>query len=175
LGLSLGGIMIACGYQANENASTVDDDFYNTWNTETTNTVLKCCKNDSSFNYIQDDFKKLFRQRRLLFDTLMSNLRVKGDCYVQEHFSEGSEFAVHKMTVYLNGRGQEAWVNYKGEVTVGGREFRQAEKYFEKVEDCCPFSYQEYKVHDGFIPITCETLVTLNAGNPNFKVSLRLN
>ncbi len=164
-------LTFSCTGNIEKKSFNTDESFYLKWNESTENEGGKCCADSIMNPLIQKKIKGLFRYRSKLFEILTIENRSRKSYYIEEHFSEGNEFSIHSMTVYLNGKGKTAKVNYKGEVSIDTVYYQQ-KRDFEFNSNCCPFTQEEFNTYEGYIPLKCVTVVNFDNKEPFFKVTL---
>ncbi len=111
-------IFFSCDFFTRENNFIPDIWFYNTWNENTRNEVQTCCKSEELKSYLEDRVKRLFRYRAKLFEIIIKELPYEKNYFIEEYYSEGNDFSVHRMIVSTSKFGMEASINYKGKIKI---------------------------------------------------------
>ena len=105
-----------------------------------------CCTDEELKPYLEDDVKRMFRSRAMLFESLMKELQEK-NYSVEESYSEGNEFCIHQMIVSTSEYGKRAGMNYKEEIEIDTAKLKLLpfiQTNFSK--SCCPFTREEFEI-----------------------------
>lgn len=166
-------ILFSCKNPSGIERGASDNSFYELWGKATLEEVRRCCAKDTLNILAQGIVKKLILQRAILFDTLLSETDLSQIYFVEEHFSEGNESAIYRMLIYSNSKKKivEARVNYKGDVSINTTTY-QRKKKFQHSTDCCPFTYLEFKIYKGHLPLKCSTFLNFKKDQSAIEVSL---
>jgi len=161
----------SCKKDIDKKSFITNESFYLKWDESSLNEIGNCCPDSCLNNFIQTKVKSLFHYRQKLFTSLIVDRNLRDSCVIVEHVSPGNQFAVHMMTIYLGEKGTVGRVNYKGEVTIDTVYYGQ-KGTFEYNSNCCPFTQEEFKTYEGYIPLKCVTVVNFDHKKPFFKVTL---
>ncbi len=148
---------------------------YSVWDLAINKEFSKCCLNDSIIELIDEYLLKSLPNKKILFEIIVSEFyEVSDSVLIKEYYSESNESTTHSMFVFINGKGKRASLNFRGKISLHKETYNQINN-FTMDENCCPFSFEEYKTEIRIAPVTCNTLILLEKGKPRFEVSLRFN
>ncbi|MCB9310009.1 MAG: hypothetical protein H6567_08130 [Lewinellaceae bacterium] len=168
-------IFFSCDFTTGKNNFNPDASFYKSWNENTKFEIQSCCTDEELKPYLEDDVKRMFRSRAMLFESLMKELPQEKNYSVEESYSEGNEFCIHQMIVSTSEYGKRASMNYKEEIEIDTAKLKLLpfiQTNFSK--SCCPFTREEFEIFDGYIPLKCITLINLNKVPIEFKIQLSI-
>lgn len=167
-------IFFSCDFSTRENNFIPDTSFYNSWNENTRNEAQVCCKSEELKPYLEDKVKRLFRYRSKLFENIIKELPREKNYLVEEYYTEGNEFSVHRMIVSSRKFGKEASINYKGEIKIDTVKLKPImQDYYSR--NCCPYTKEELENYDGHLPLKCVTSIGVKKESHEFRTQLSIN
>lgn len=168
-------VFFSCDFSTRENRFIPNTSFYNTWNESTKVELRSCCADEELKSYLDNDLKRMFRFRTILFDSLIEELPKEGKYVIEELFSKSSEASIHRMIVSTKEFGKEASINYKGEIKIDTVKLKPLPLIQANPSNCCPYTIEEFEKYDGYLLLKCMTFLEVKKEPNEFKIQLSIN